>query len=113
MTVPMQFLVDEVEKVQLNNHNQTAFTVDIKEAVGKCQICTVNTFRKVEELAWLYQYFRFCSIIWAKKIKLHQSQNPTYLLEYNYIQEALHRRNMSRVQPTDHAQNLKVFLFPK
>ena len=34
----MQFLVDEVERVRLYDHNQTAFIEDIKEAVGKCQV---------------------------------------------------------------------------
>ena len=38
MTIPMQFLVDEVERVRLYNHNQTTFTVDIKETLGKCQV---------------------------------------------------------------------------
>ena len=35
MTVAMQLLVDEVERVQLYNHNQTEFLRDVKEIVGK------------------------------------------------------------------------------
>ena len=35
MTVSMQLLVDEVERVQLYNHNQTEFLTDVKEIVGK------------------------------------------------------------------------------
>ena len=35
MTVSMQFLIDEIERVQLYNHNQTEFLTDVKEIVGK------------------------------------------------------------------------------
>ena len=34
MTVSMQLLVDELEKVQLYNHNQTEFLTDVKEIIG-------------------------------------------------------------------------------
>ena len=35
MAASMQLLVEEVERVQLYNHNQTELTADIKETVGK------------------------------------------------------------------------------
>ena len=39
MTTSMQFLVNEVERFSLYNHNQTTLAVDIQETVGegKCQ----------------------------------------------------------------------------
>ena len=41
MTVSMQFLVNEIERVRLYNHNQTALTLDIQETdQGKCQLVT-------------------------------------------------------------------------
>ena len=42
MTVSMQFLVNEVERVRLYNHNQTALAVDIQETMdqGECQLVT-------------------------------------------------------------------------
>ena len=41
MTVSMQFLVNEIERVRLYNHNQTALTVDIQETdQGECQLVT-------------------------------------------------------------------------
>ena len=43
MTVSMQFLVNEVERVRLYNHNQTVFIVDIKETLGKGQLVTTET----------------------------------------------------------------------
>ena len=35
MNEAMQFLFDEVKRVQLYNHNQTEFTADIKKTMGK------------------------------------------------------------------------------
>ena len=41
MTVSMQFLVNEIERVRLYNHNQTALTLDIQKTdQGECQLVT-------------------------------------------------------------------------